>query len=398
MKLKRILQGALAALMSLGAAAQPAGVKIGFLTDMSSLFADIDGKNGAVAVQMAIDDFGGKVLGKPIELLTMDHQNKPDLSAAKAREWFDVQGVSMILHGSGSGGTLAVAQIAQEKKRVLFAIGAGAAAITNEQCTPYTVHYAFDTVALSRGTAEAVVAKGGKSWFFLTADYTFGHALEADAAKVILARGGTVAGSVRHPLNASDLSSFLIKAQSSGAQILGLATAGGDVLNAIRTAKDFGIDKKMQMAALIFFISDVHGLGLKNAEGLYFTTSWDWNLNEETRAFGRKFFAKTRRMPTDLQAADYSATMNYLKAVAATKTTDADTVMAYLKKTPLRDFYASGVIRPDGRYEHNMYLMQVKSPAESTAPWDYTKLVKTMAGKDVFTRKEESRCSLWKDR
>lgn len=381
------------------AAAQPAvpdKVKVGFVTDMSSLFADIDGKNGAIAVQMAIDDFGGKVLGQPIELVSADHQNKADIAASKAREWIDTQGLTMLLGGSNSGAALAMARVARDKKRVFISVGAGSPALTNGQCSPYTIHYAYDTVALARGTGSAVVESGGKTWFFLTADYVFGRALEADTTAVVKAKGGTVLGAVRHPLNASDFSSFLLQAQNSKAQILGLATAGGDAINAIKAAKEFGITKQMKVAALLVFITDFHSMGLKNTEGLLFTTSWDWNLNAQSRAFGRKFFEKTKRMPTDLQAADYSATMNYLKAVQATKTTDADTVMAYMKKTPVDDFYAKGMIRPDGRMVHDMYLMQVKSPSESKTPWDYTKLVKTLPGEDVFTTKEESKCALWK--
>jgi branched-chain amino acid transport system substrate-binding protein len=240
------------------------------------------------------------------------------------------------------------------------------------------------------------VDQGGKSWYFLTADYAFGHLLETDAANVVKAKGGTVAGAVRHPLNASDFSSFLLQAQNSKAQILGLANAGGDTINAIKAAKEFGINKSMKMAGLLVFITDIHSLGLRNTEGLLLTTSWDWNLNDQTRAFGKRFFEKTKRMPTDIQAANYSATMNYLKALQATKTEDADKVMAYLKSTKLKDFYAEGSIRPDGRYVHDMYLMQVKSPAESTQPWDYYKVVKKMPGDQVFTTKAESKCALWK--
>ncbi len=376
--------------------ASPDKAKIGFVTDMSSLFADIDGKNGAIAVQMAIDDFGGKVLGQPIELVTADHQNKADVAASKSREWIDTQGLTMLLGGSNSGASLAMAKLAQDKKRVFIAVGAGSPALTNEQCSPYTIHYAYDTVALARGTGSAVVDNGGKTWFFLTADYVFGQALEADTAAVVKAKGGTVVGAVRHPLNASDFSSFLLQAQNSKAQILGLADAGGDAINAIKAAREFGITKTMKVAALLVFLTDFHSMGLNNSQGLLFTTSWDWNLNDASRAFGRKFFEKTQRMPTDLQAADYSATMNYLKAVQAVKTTDADTVMAYMKKTGVDDFYAKGTIRPDGRMVHDMYLMQVKSPEESKAPWDYTKLVKTLPGAEVFTTKAESKCALWK--
>ena len=371
-------------------------VKIGFITDMSSLYADVEGKNGVLAIQMAIDDFGGKVLGKPIELLSADHQNKADIAASKAREWIDTQELSMLFGGTNSGAGLAMAKVAQEKKRVYIVNGAGSSALTNEQCSPYTVHYAYDTVALAKGTGSAVVAQGGKDWYFLTADYAFGAALEADTAKVVKEKGGRVLGSVKHPLNVSDFSSFLLQAQNSKAQILGLANAGGDTINAIKAAKEFGINKSMKMVGLLVFVTDIHSLGLRNTEGLMLTTSWDWNLNDKTREFGKKFFAKTKRMPTDIQAADYSATMNYLKAVQAAGTIDADKVMEKLKSTPIDDFYAKGTIRPDGRFVHDMYLVQVKSPSESKEPWDYYKVVAKLPGAEVFTTKAESRCALWK--
>ena len=377
-------------------AQEPDKIKIGFITDMSSNYADVDGKNGALAIQMAIDDFGGKVLGKPIELLTQDHQHKPDIAATKAREWIDTQNLTMLFGGTNSGVALALAKVAQEKKRVYINNGAGSSALTNDQCNPYTIQYAYDTVALVKGTGGAVVERGGKDWFFLTADYAFGQALESDTTKVILYKGGTVKGSVKHPLNASDFSSFLLQAQNSKAQILGLANAGGDTINAIKAAREFGINKSMKMAGLLVFLTDIHSLGLKNTEGLLLTSSWDWNLNDETRAFGRKFQAKTKRMPTDIQAANYSATTNYLKAIEKAGTTDADKVMAVLKSTPLKDFYAEGVIRPDGRYAHDMYLMQVKSPSESKEAWDYYKVVTKLPAAQVWTTKEESKCALWK--
>ncbi len=371
-------------------------VKIGFITDMSSLYADVEGKNGVVAIQMAIDDFGGKVLGMPIELLTADHQNKADIAASKAREWIDTQGLTMLFGGTNSGTALASAKVAAEKKRVYINNGAASSALTNDQCTPYTVHYAYDTVALAKGTGSAIVDTGGKSWYFLTADYAFGHALEADTTAVVKAKGGTVVGGVRHPLNASDFSSFLLQAQNSKAQILGLANAGGDTINSIKAAKEFGIGKSMKLAGLLIFISDVHSLGLRNTEGLQFTTSWYWDLNDETRKFAAKFFEKTKRMPTEIQAADYSATMNYLKAVDAAKTVDADKVMAAWRGMKMNDFFGSGQLRPDGRYVHDMYLMEVKKPSESTKPWDYYKLVKKLPGDQVFTTKAESKCALWK--
>jgi len=398
MKRSLVASACLAAtcLMAVGAAQAQDKVKIGFITDMSSLYADVEGKNGALAIQMAIDDFGGKVNGMPIELLQADHQNKADIAASKAREWIDTQGLTMLFGGTSSGTGLAMAKVAQEKKRVFIVNGAGSSALTNEQCSPYTVHYAYDTVALAKGTGSAVIARGDKSWYFLTADYAFGQALEADATKVVKEKGGTVLGSVKHPLNTSDFSSFLLQAQNSKAQVLALANAGGDTQNAIKAAKEFGISKTMKMVGLLVFVTDVHSLGLKNTEGLLLTTSWDWNLDDKTRAFGKRFFEKTKRMPTDIQAADYSATMTYLKAVQAAKTVDADKVMETLKSTPIDDFYAKGSIRADGRFVHDMYLVQVKSPAESKQPWDYYKVVQKLKGEEVFTTKAESKCALWK--
>src|SRR3990167_5501508 len=352
-------------------------VNIGFITDMSSLYADVEGKNGAVAIQMAIDDFCGKVLGMPIELLTADHQNKADIAASKAREWIDTQGLTMLFGGTNSGTALASAKVAAEKKRVYINNGAASSALT-------------------KGTGSAIVDAGGKNWYFLTADYAFGHALEADTSSVVKAKGGNVVGAVRHPLNASDFSSFLLQAQSSKAQILGLSNAGGDTINAIKAAKEFGIGKSMKLAGLLIFISDVHSLGLRNTEGLQFTTSWYWDLNDETRKFSARFFEKTKRMPTEIQAADYSATMNYLKAVEAAKTVDADKVMATWKGMKMNDFFGSGQLRADGRYVHDMYLMEVKKPSESTKPWDYYKLIKKLPGESVFTTKAESKCALWK--
>ena len=385
-----------ACLLTAGAVQAQDKVKIGFITDMSSLYADVEGRGGVTAIQMAIDDFGGRVNGMPIELLTADHQNKADIAASKAREWIDTAGLTMLFGGVNSGTGLAMAKVAQEKKRVFMVNGAGTSALTNEQCSPYTVHYAYDTVALAKGTGSAIVAQGGKSWFFLTADYAFGSALEGDTSRVVKEKGGSVAGSVRHPLNTPDFSSYLIQAQNSKAEILGLANASGDTINSIKAAREFGITKTMKLAGLLVFITDIHSLGLKNTEGLLLTSSWDWNLDDRTRAFGRKFFEKTKRMPTDIQAADYSATTTYLKAVQAIKSVDADKVMEYIKKTPIDDFYAKGVVRPDGRFVHDMYLMQVKSPAESTQPWDYYKVVSKLAGDQVFTTKAESRCALWK--
>ena len=379
-----------------GAAHAQDKVKIGYISDMSSLYADLEGKGGATAIQMAIDDFGGKVLGKPIELLTVDHQNKADIAASKAREWIDTQNLTMIFSGTNSGVALALAKVAEEKKRVMINNGAGSSALTNEACTPYTVHYAYDTVALSKGAAGAIVDGGGKNWFFLTADYAFGHAMEGDASTVVKAKGGTVASTVRHPLNASDFSSFLLQAQNSKAQVLALANAGGDTINAIKAAKEFGIDKTMKIAPLLVFYSDIHSLGLKNTAGMQFVTSWYWDMDAASRKFADAYMKKTQRRPTEIQAADYSATMNYLKAVQAAGTTDADKVMETWRGMKMDDFFAKGQIRADGSYIHDMYLVQVKEPKESKGTWDYYKLIKKLPGEEVFTTKAESKCALWK--
>jgi branched-chain amino acid transport system substrate-binding protein len=385
--------------LSFSAQAQISGdtIKIGFITDLSGTYSDVDGNGGAEAIKMAIADMGGAINGKKIEFVAADHQNKADIAAGKAREWFDQQGVDMLVGGTNSGTSLAMAKIAAEKKKPFIAIGAGSARLTNEECTPYTVHYAYDTVALARGTGATIVKQGGKTWFFLTADYAFGQSLEQDTAAVVKANGGTVLGSVRHPLAASDFSSFLLQAQASKAQILGLANAGGDTINAIKAANEFGITKSMKLAGLLMFINDVHSLGLNMTKGMYLTTGWYWDLNPETRAWAKRYFDKMKKEPSMLQAADYSATMNYLKAVKALGTDDADKVMAYLKKTKINDMFAKGgEIRPDGRMVHDMYLMQVKTPAESKAPWDYYKVAATIPGSQAYLTKAESKCALWK--
>jgi branched-chain amino acid transport system substrate-binding protein len=386
-----------AAFAALPAHAADDAVKIGHITDMSGLYADIDGQGGAEAVKMAIADFGGQVLGKPIEYVSADHQNKADVAASKAREWFDRDGVTMLLGGTNSATGLSMNTVAGEKKKVYINTGAGADTLTNEQCTPYTIHYAYDTMALARGTGAAVVKRGGKSWFFLTADYAFGKSLEKNTAAVVKASGGTVVGDVLHPLNASDFSSFLLQAQSSKAQILGLANAGGDTVNSIKAAKEFGINKTMQLAGLLMFISDVHSLGLEATQGMYVTDSWYWNKDDATRKFASRFFDKTRKEPTSVQAADYSAVMTYLNAVKAVGSTDADKVMTQIRKTKINDFYTQGgYVREDGVMVHNMYLMQVKKPSESKEPWDYYNVVETIPGDQAFGTKAETRCALWK--
>src|SRR5665213_3683039 len=370
-------------------------VVIGDIDDMSGVYADIIGPGGVEAAKMAISDFGGSVLGKKIEFLVTDHQNKPDLGAEKFREWADRDGLTMVLGGSNTGVSLAMTTVAREKKTPFFAIGAAGASLTGKDCTPYTVHYAYDTTALGNGTATTILKQGGKTWFFLTADYAFGTQLQEAAANVVTAGGGKVVGAVRVPLNTVDFSSYLLQAQSSGAQVLGLANAGGDFQNSLKAANEFGIAKTMKPAALLAFISDIHGLGLQAAQGLYLTTAWYWDLNDKTRAFSKRYFEKTKREPTMNQAAYYSATITYLNAVKTVGSTDADKVMAQLHKVKIDDMYTSdGKIRADGLLEHEMYIMQVKKPSESKYPWDYYRLVQTMTGEQAFGKLSDSACPL----
>ena len=396
MKLKT-LTAALAIGFGAGAFAQNTGpVKIGIITDMSSLYADIDGPAGAEMVKWAAQDFGGKVLNRPIEVLTADHQNKADVASSKAREWMDKEGLAMLIGGTNSGTALAMSKVAIEKKRPVIAIGAGSARLTNEDCSPYTVHYAYDTVSLAKVAGTALVKAGNKSWYFLTADYAFGYSLEGDAATVVKANGGTVAGAARHPLNASDFSAFLLQAQASKAQILGLANAGGDTINAMKAAKEFGITKTMKVAGLLVFINDVHSLGLANTEGLQLADSWYWNQDDGSRKFAKRFFEKYKRMPSSIQAADYSAATTYLKAVQTAGTTDTDKVMSTLKTMKVDDFYNKGQIRADGRMIHDMYLFEVKSSKDSSTPWDYYKTVVKVPGDQAFTSVADSKCALLK--
>ena len=360
-------------------------VVIGDIDDMSGVYADVLGAGGVEAINMAIADFGGAVLGKKIVTLTADHQNKPDIGASKFREWSDEHGLNVLFGGSNTGVNIAMAKVAAAKKVPLFVIGAGGASLTNEDCTAYTVHYVYDTTALANGTATAIVNAGGKSWFYLTADYAFGTQLQNAASKVVEAHGGKNVGAVRVPLGAADFSSFLLQAQASGAQVLGLANAGTDFINSLKAANEFGITRTMKPAALLAFLTDIHSLGLKTAQGLYLTTGWYWDLNPDTRAYAKRYFAKMNKQPTMDQAGIYSATMTYLKAVKAVGTTDSDKVMAELKRMKINDMFATGgYIRADGVMIHDMYVMQVKSPQESKYPWDYYKVVKKMNGEEAF--------------
>jgi branched-chain amino acid transport system substrate-binding protein len=392
---------ALGALLSLciapraGAAGEP--VVIGDIDDLSGVYADAAGQGAIEAANMAIADFGGTVLGRKIVFLSADHQNKPDIGASKFREWADQNGLNMLLGGSNTGVSIAMSKVAAAKKVPLFEIGAGGSSLTGADCTAYSVHYAYDTTALGNGTASAIVKQGGKSWFFVTADYAFGTQLQEAATRVVLANGGKVLGAVRAPLGTTDYSSFLLQAQSSGAQVLGLANAGTDFSNSLKAADEFGITKTMKPAALLAFISDIHSLTLQTAQGLYLTTGWYWDLNDETRAFGKRYFAKAKKEPTMDQAGYYSATLQYLNAVKAVGSTDPDLVMAQLKKAKINDMFTkNGYIRADGLMVHTMYVMQVKTPAESKYPWDYYKVIKVMSGEEADGAQPDPACTLAK--
>jgi len=388
MKLEALTIGlvvSLAAAASGAALAASNDVVIGDIDDLSGPYADIQGPAAVDAVKMAIADFGGTVLGRKIATLSADHQNKPDIGATKFREWADQNGLNMLIAGSNTGVAIAMAKIAAAKKVPYFVVGAVGATLTNEDCTAYSVHYVADTVALANGTATAIFNNGGKTWFYLTADYAFGTQLQNAASKVVDANGGKNVGAVRVPLGVSDFSSFLLQAQASGAQVLAFANAGADFSNSLKAASEFGVTRTMKPAGLNAFITDIHSLGLQTAQGLYLTTAWYWDLNDETRAFGRRFFDKIKRMPTMSQAGYYSATMTYLKAVKAAGTTDSDKVMAELKRMRINDMFAKGgYIRADGVMVHDMYVMQVKSPQESKYPWDYFKVVKVVSGEEAF--------------
>jgi branched-chain amino acid transport system substrate-binding protein len=373
-------------------------VRIGVLTDLSGAYSDIAGKGTIIATQMAIDDFLAKE--KPafkIEMVSADHQNKGDIAANKAREWFEKGGVDVVSELVTTSVALAVQKIAKEKNRIALVSGAASTRVTNEDCNDVTVHWTYDTYAVANGTAKAVTQGGGKKWFFLTADYAFGHSLEKDAMSVVKANGGEVVGAVRHPFPGSDFSSFLLKAQSSGAQIIGLANAGADTINSIKQAAEFGITPKQSLAGLLMFITDVHSLGLKVTQSMYLTEGFYWNLNDDTRAWSKRFFEQHKRMPTMVQAGQYSSVWHYLKAVKATGGDDTTKVMATMKATPVNDFFAkNGSIRADGRMVHDMYLLQVKKPAESNTPWDYYHVRATIPAAEAFQPLSASTCPLVK--
>ena len=389
MRLKVLAAVAIAAVISVSgfpqALAADGDIVLGDIDDLSGLYADIQGMGGVEAMKMAIADSGGTVLGRNVRILTADHQNKPEIGASKFREWADQKGLSVLIAGSNTSVAIAMAKVAAEKRVVYIVVGAVGASLTNEDCTPYSVHYVIDTTALANGTASAVVEKGGKTWFYLAADYTFGAQLQNAASRVVEAKGGKNVGAVRVPLSTADFSSFLLQAQASGAQVLGLANAGHDFTNSLKAANEFGITRTMKPAALDAYITDIHSLGLQAAQGLFLTTGWYWDLDDDTRAFAKRYFDKMKKEPTMNQAGYYSATLTYLKAVKAVGTTDSDRVMAELKNTKINDmFVKGGYIRADGVMIHPMYIMQVKSPQESRYPWDYFKVVKQMSGEEAF--------------
>jgi branched-chain amino acid transport system substrate-binding protein len=383
--------------LALAAPASAQGVKIGILNDQSGVYADYGGKYSLEAAHMAVEDFGGSVLGQKIEIVTADHQNKPDLATAIARRWYDTEGVDMITELTTSSVALAVQELSKEKKKIDIVVGAATSRITGDACTPYSFHWAYDTRALAVGTGGALTRAGGDTWFFLTADYAFGYALEKDTTDIVNTNGGKVLGSVRVPLNSSDFSSFLLQAQSSKAKIVGLANAGLDTTNSIKQAAEFGIVKGGQkLAGLLMTLAEVHGLGLEAAQGLVLTEGFYWDRDDTTRAFGERFMKRTGRMPSMIHAGTYSATISYLKAVKAAGTKDTEAVVAKLKELPVDDAFAKGKVLANGRMVHDMYLFEVKKPSESKKPFDYYKQLAVVPGDTAFFTAKESGCPLTK--
>jgi branched-chain amino acid transport system substrate-binding protein len=395
-----VLPAAIAAsgiLLAVPASAE--GVKIGILNDQSGVYADYGGKYSLEAARMAIEDFGGSVLGEKIEIVSADHQNKPDLATSIARRWYEVEGVDMITELTTSSVALAIQELSKEKKKIDIVVGAATSRITGDACTPYGFHWAYDTHALAVGTGGALVEAGGDTWFFMTADYAFGYALEKDTGDLVKAKGGKVLGSVRIPLNSSDFSSFLLQAQSSKAKIIGLANAGLDTTNSIKQAAEFGIVSGGQkLAGLLLTISEVHGLGLQAAQGLVLTEGFYWDQNDKTREFSQRFIKRTGHMPSMIHAGTYSATLQYLKAVKAAGTKDSDAVVKKLKELPVDDVFAQGggKVLENGRMVHDLYLFEVKKPSESKKPWDYYKQIAVVPGDKAFPSAKDSGCALTK--
>ena len=401
--MRKTLIASMVAILASSTAVMAAGisdnvVKIGILNDQSGVYADFGGKYSYEAAKMAVEDYGGKVLGAPIEVITADHQNKADIASNIARQWYDTDKVDTIMELTTSSVGLAVQALSYEKKKITINTGAATSDLTGKQCTPYGFHWVYDTHALAVGTGGAIVDQGGDSWFFLTADYAFGYSLEENTSEVVKSKGGKVLGSVRHPLATTDYSSFLLQAQASGAKVVGLANAGMDTQNAIKQAAEFGIVQGGQrLAALLFTLSEVNGLGLQAAQGLTLTESFYWNRNDESRAFGKRFFAKTGVMPNMVQAGTYSAVLSYLKAVAAAGTDETEAVAAKLHELPVHDLFAeNGKVGANGNMIHDIYLMEVKKPGESEIPWDYYKVLATIPGDVAFTDPAKSGCPLVK--
>jgi branched-chain amino acid transport system substrate-binding protein len=372
-------------------------VKIGVIVDQTGVYSANGGPGAIRAVEMAVKDFGGKVNGKSIELVTADYQNKVDIALSKAREWIDRDQVDMIIESTDSAAAIAMQKLGADKKRVMIFAGSATTALTNKECTPYGIHYVYDTYALANGTARAVMQQGGDTWFFITADYAFGSSLEKDATAVIKEMGGKVLGTVKHPLSASDFSSFMLQAQASKAKVVGLANAGRDTQNSVRAAAEFGLTKKQKLATLLVFDTDVKGMGLDIAQGLLFTTGYYWDRNDETRAWSKRFYDIHKAMPTMIQAGAYSATMHYLKAIQAAGTDNAEAVIKKMKDTPINDFFAkNGKIRADGRMVHDMYLAEAKKPSESKGDWDIIKILQTIPGEQAYQPLSASSCPLIK--
>ena len=400
--MRRVLAGVLACVFAISANASLAQdkppLKLGGILDMSSLYADITGSGSETAAKMAVEDFGGTVLGRKVEIVVGDHLNKADLAANIARDMIDNQGVEMIFDVAASATALAAGEIAKARGKIIMFNGRGSIRLSNEACGPYTVHYVFDTFAQANVTGLAAVKSGLDTWFFLTADYAFGQDLEKDTSNVVVKSGGKVLGSVRHPINTSDFSSFLLQAQASKAKVIGLANAGGDTINAIKQGAEFGITKGGQkISPLLAFVTDIDSVGLETAQGLLLAEAFYWDLNDDTRAFTKRFMERTKRVPTSAQAGVYSSVTHYLKAVKAAGTTDAAAVMKVMKETPINDMFAkNGRIREDGRMVHDMYLFEVKKPSESKGRWDDYKLLATVPGDQAFQPLSESRCPLVK--
>jgi branched-chain amino acid transport system substrate-binding protein len=384
--------------MASAALAGPDAIAIGVINDLSGVYADLGGQGSVVAAQIAAEEFGPKVLGKPIKILSGDHQNKPDIGSQLARRWFDVDNVDMVIDFPNSGVALAVQEVAREKKKIAIFSTAGSTDLTGKACSPTGFQWTYDNYSNTAGLAQAMVKQGFDSWYFLTVDYAFGISLENEASKALTAAGGKVLGSARHPLNTADFSSFLLTAQASKAKVIALASAGGDVINAIKQSGEFGIGQGGQtLVAPVTFITDIHALGLPVAQGLIFVTGYYWDLDDNTRAFAKKFFERRKAMPTMAQAGVYSGVLHYLKAVAAAGTDNADAVAAKMRELPVRDaFTQTGTVRADGRMVHDMYLVQVKKPSESKAPWDYYKVLATIPADTAFRPLAESTCPLVK--